>query len=389
MRTNNQKDVGKIFVGKNVTSALGADVLSLVDGEVGIFNGAGVRLTNITFPTTNRFKIVANVDGELLQSGMINKADIVKVTNAAYAAPAEQTTYIGYDGTSGAITVNSSTVYRISLMIKETIVQNHGGVYVKDMTYKSDPTATQEEIAFGLVKSGIRNLEREAEQPMYIRAISDAVLTNVLTTAAATSGSNYITLGAAFAGVVGDVIVVGGGHYKVEAIVGNAVKINMPYQGPSINAASYDWYNAAAAATANWGIFLQGKPLAFRLGRFNYKKARWNIALDSASFGTTPVVNTPASEGRGTYEQIAEQEWFEVGNFGEFFRVGEPNIFPAKLNAVAGETYDQYVLEIAETEKSTLQVINNPMVITVAAPSAGPNWATDATYGTSILLATL
>lgn len=390
MRTINQRDVRHVFVGKYVSGALGPDINSLVDGEIGLFGPDGARLSNTTFPAVDKFRVGKNVNGEILASEFIPKAAIEKIVNTPFAPAVEQNTYIGYDGTSGAIVANSDTVYRVSLMIKELITQNHGGVYVKDMTYKSDATATQEEIALGLVKSGIANMAREAEIPVRIRAISNASAPIATFSVTANEGSQYVVTTAAHGLAVGDFIVIGGGHYKVEAVPSaTELKLFVPYQGPTVTAGACSTYGAATGAAANWGIWIEGKPLGFALGKVGYRKSRWKTAINADAFGATPLSETPAFEGTGVYEQIAEEEWFSRGNFGEFYRKGEPNLFAQSFAASPLLDYEQWFIKVVQQERYTLTTVNDLKEFVIAIPTVTPNWASDATYGVSTLLATL
>jgi hypothetical protein len=106
--------------------------------------------------------------------------------------------------------------------------------------------------------------------------------------------------------------------------------------------------------------------------------------------GTTTVTNTStnnagagsplgsAYEGSGTYEQVAELEWFASGFKGEYFRMGEPGIHSYDVKAtssVAGGNYDvtnisyvdDVVVGIGATPTSAKQ-------ITLATPATAPGY---------------
>lgn len=390
MRTKNQKDISLAFVGKDVTGALGS-IDALVDGEVGIFTPGGARISSGSLSAVDAFKIgVRYAANELILSETIKTANILSAVKTPFVADTDQEDYIGYNGSSGAIVVNSDTVYRASFMIKETIAQNHGGVYVKDMTYKSDATATQAEIAEGLVKSGLLNLSREAEKPMKIELVSDDTVTVLVPTINVTEGSEFVSFSTAHGLSIGDFIGIAGFFYKIESIpTTTTAKLSFPYQGATASSVTVTIANSPS--TANFGIKLTGKTLSFKTGKLNYKKSRWAVALDAASFGTTPLTkSSTATLGNGNFEQVAELEWFTRGNQGEFFRMGEPNIFEQTFNAVPGTNYDLWTLSVNDENKSSsLIAIQNPKQFIVAIPTANPNWASDANAGVDTLFGTL
>lgn len=108
-----------------------------------------------------------------------------------------------------------------------------------------------------------------------------------------------------------------------------------------------DFYNAVAATVnsgANYGIRLTGQALDFTVGQEKYNKMRFEVLLSGFGATTAPNTQTDADLGSGTYEQIAELEWFCNGFDGVINRVH----FPAPTgttDAVAAETYDIIAIE--------------------------------------------
>jgi len=391
MATFAQKDYQFLAVGKsgNVITQAGL-ITNLADGEIGVFTTGGVALTATTALTTDRFVIALGrgTSQPPLLSPFINKNDIKKGTRKVTVAATEQVDYIGYNGSANAIEVNNDTVYRASLNIKEPITQNHGGIYIKDLVYKSSSSATQAEIADGLIKNAIANFSREADPAIKFERVTSSTLTT------STSGNFTVTNGSKFVTaatdvdnggvVVGDYLTFSGIAYKVVAInVGSAqvAELDIPYQGTSgtVTDANASFITAANAALGNWGIKMTGVAQSFVVGKKHYYKMRWTTSLDASSFGTTVITNSvSANEGAGVYEQIAELEWFVNGNNSEFFRMGEPNIFPL-TSMVANEPYDLISIEFEDGRKDSLGYVNSPKVVTLAIPNATPDWATSLT----------
>lgn len=107
-----------------------------------------------------------------------------------------------------------------------------------------------------------------------------------------------------------------------------------------------DFYNAVAATVnsgTDYGIRLTGQALDFTVGQEKYNKMQFEVLL--SGFGATTAVSTTAAVlGSGTYEQVAELEWFTNGFDGVINRVH----FPAPTgtqDAVAAETYDMIAIE--------------------------------------------
>jgi hypothetical protein len=111
-----------------------------------------------------------------------------------------------------------------------------------------------------------------------------------------------------------------------------------------------EFYGPLAAVTnagTDYGISLTGQPLDFVLGDFKYNKMSFDIQL--SGFGTTPTTTpTVADKGSGTYEEVAELEWFANGEDGAINRVWHPA--PAGTSdATSGVTYDVLAIESFDT----------------------------------------
>jgi hypothetical protein len=114
-----------------------------------------------------------------------------------------------------------------------------------------------------------------------------------------------------------------------------------------------EFYGPFAAVTnvgTDYGISLTGQPLDFVLGDFKYNKMSFEIQL--SGFGTTPTTTpTAADKGSGTYEEVAELEWFANGEDGAINRIWHPA--PAGTSdATAGVTYDVLAIESFDTSEA-------------------------------------
>lgn len=396
MTTFSQNDYQSLLVGKSGASLKdAATVNALADGEIGIFTPAGVKLTEAAAASTDRFILAVGRGTGVapLQTPVINKNKVTSKGKKVTVAATEQVDYIGYNTSSGAIEVNNSSIYRVRLDIKEAITQNHGGVYVKDMVYKSDASATQVEIANGLIASAIANFSREADKAIKFERVTSSTVTAATTgTLAVVNGSKYVTAATDIDNsattptmVVGDYLVISGIAYKVVGVnVGGAqvAELDIPYQGATdaaIADASVGFITAANAAAGNWGIKMTGVELGFTVGKLSYRKMRWVTTLNTDAFGATPITKSAtATLGSGVYEQIAELEWFVNGNNGEFLRMGEPNLF-SRVSLVADEPYDLITINFYDERVDTLNHVTSPKVVTLAIPNATPGYAVSGT----------
>lgn len=384
MATFTEKDKMSVFIGVPGTAATTGNISTLTSGEVGIFNRS--KTTRLTEAAAKAGGVFTMVEGKgtdtPFTSDVINSNSVVKVSRAVAAAAVEKVDYIGYNTTAGAIEAINDNLYIVRLHIDQSITANQGGIFVKHGQYKSDATATQVEIANGLVESFINNFSREAEKfATFERVTSSTVTASTSGDFTVVNGSKYVTAATDVdngGAVAGDYLVLGGVAYKVIAFnVGGAevAELDIPYQGASgtVTDANSSFITVANAAAGDWGIKLTGKALKFTVGKFNYRKANWVTTLQS--FGTSTLTESAgANPGVGTYEQAAELEFFYKGNDGEYFRSGQPNIFNAPVVTVPGTTYDAIIIDVAENGGNTT-VNKRQKQYMILIPNTTPNWA--------------
>jgi hypothetical protein len=410
MTTFSQTNHAMILVGKDV-DITGTTINTLADGEVRCFTPGGTLYTEATADANDEFVLAMGRTGDQpLVSQKIKKDWVTSVSKKDYVADVEQLDYIGYTGVSGSIVVNNNTVYRATINVLESLETNHGQVYVKDLVYESDSSATQAEIALGLAGSGISNFSREVKNtsgdPMIVfKALCNTALDTNNTmdeTVTVTKGSKVISIATDYDYNTGTDLVVGDfiriadsdatvaltdAVYKVEVINANAsgttdfITLDRPYQGATGTRTtgnnSTQAITVAQGAAANWGVGLTGQDLDWKLGKIQDKIAKWKLNLDSDAFGATTLTNSAvATLGTGTYHQVAELEWFLNGNNGELYRAGEPNVNSYTQMALSTETYDIVTINLTKSETSGLIPTNNPQVVYIAIPATtgGGEW---------------
>jgi hypothetical protein len=367
-----QKHITHLTIGKDLNIlANTATRESLATGQIGIFLAGATTAYTSALVAGDRFQIVyKKVDGQLMESPVI---DFTYVKNKAYvntAAATEQVSYIGYNGTTGSIALSNNSNYRVSIVLSDDTKMQGYGKNIKMADYTSDASATQLEVADGITAGLLANLSQD--NPKMIKAervINSAglALGTGVDTITLKNGSKYFsatdidnaTDNAALA--VGDYLRVGTGVtdpvYKIVAIntTTNIGTLDVPYQGADYAALdpNFEKIAAATAATADFGIKLTGLPGTFEVGLYEYRKISFTVLLNDTFSGTLNTIATAATSGKGVYEEVAELEWFLKGNRGEAWRVGEyPKTYVA--DAISGKTYDMLTFDWYDVNSTSI-----------------------------------
>jgi hypothetical protein len=378
MATFSVKDITYVAVGGTATKTTG-NIDTLNSGEIGLFTPSGVRLTESSAASADSFIIVKDNGTEPnWQSGIIKKANFVASRCKAKATVAEQEQIdtLGYNGTSGSINVINDNMYHLRVNLRELITSSHGGLYVKHGFYKSDLTATQQEIAAGLHLSIVSDLSKDPDRVITIERVSNITTVNLVETYTAVRGTRWLKASGSVTCAVGDVVRFGGTTtglfcYVVTAVgPGNAIQIDVPFQGASASGLTVS--SATPAGTEAWGLKFTGVSLPFTTGKIHNAKSSWDMTL--SGFGTTNFAHVQgASFGNGTERQVKELEWFARGFEGEYFRTAEHNLFTQTY--YASGTYDLITLELQELYKDSITTgpINQTYILAI--PSTTPNYA--------------
>lgn len=406
-----QNNVQTLIVGGTADKTASGTLQDANVGEIVVVNAeGGAILTEATAATADAFKVGVHTSAGLhVVSDVIEKSKIKHIGLKTYAAATEQVSYIGYNGTSGSITATDNELYYVRLYLEDLFNRSSSdGRRVKHGVYRSGTSTTQEAIARGVTKSLIDNFSREAERQIRFERICNNAASNTelggLSAATgnltATYGSKYVNAATDATGggdiSVGDWIRIGGATealtdpmYEIVAIdaANDVLTLDIPYQGASgvLDDDNVHLVANADALAADWGIKMTGLPLDFQLGKIKYKKSRWEVQVDTTEgFGeSTPItLAQAASPGTGTVEIVKELEWFTVGHQGEFFRMGEPNIFDPQLlatSSVAGGGYDLIDIMFENDEVVGFQPNVSAKHVTLAIPATAPNYAVTGT----------
>lgn len=380
MATFSIKDIQLLFVGGAAAKSTGG-VDTLNQGEIGLFTPGGTRLTEATAATADSFMMVLDNGTEPnIVSGIIKKADIKSATRTLYSATVQKVEYIGWNGTSGSISVANDTDYHVRLTLRQTYTSNHGGHYVKHGWYTSDSSATQEEIAAGLHLSLVNDFIRETDKVIRFERVNSgagAALGGGPATLSVRNGGTIIVASAAGHGLVaGDRVRIGTAVtdpvYVVTAVSGVNITIDVPYQGPTASGLAGE----NVAAGGSWGIQMTGQSQAFVLGKIHNDVIDWHTSLEG--FGSTILtVSSAWDPGNGTERQIQELEFFTQMFEGDPYTVGEPNLFPRRT--LASGNYDIIHISIEQLYKDSIVTGPIKKLYTLAIPQTTPAYADGAT----------
>lgn len=143
--------------------------------------------------------------------------------------------------------------------------------------------------------------------------------------------------------------------YRAAATTSSAATftLDQPWQGPTCyfyEGTTVGKNVGVLTATGAYGIKCTGVARTnFVPGVFKYMKNRFKLLMtvDGVSSTTTITYSQVANEGQGTYEQIAELEWFASGNFINYAkRVAEPGDDTMRATAVSTTRYETIVLHV-------------------------------------------
>lgn len=356
---NNIKSVFIVPSQAAVTSGTAVPGTFLKDSVV-ITNMSNEVLTTGTVGTYSKIKIIKDRGADLpLQQVVLNLNDIIAYTGVAGQAATEQVTYIGYNGTSGALTAAANSFYEIKLEhVPNAFAYGKRPANYKYGTFQSTG-ATAVDIATGLVKSLVQNFvpNRNTDWRVF------AELTNN-TGAKATAGTGTLTftkwskivkasaLAATSSVLVGDYIqsvatLETVGIYKVvakNATTGD-LTLDIAYNGETITGvnAATNIRTPSGNIGTDWGIKITGVKQKYDVNRWRqYDKVRFNTFINEP-FAATPVTTTAAFDGVGVYEQVANDEYISWGDEGQVFVDQVPPLF-REQDAAVGTQYNPVVI---------------------------------------------
>lgn len=330
----------------------------LADGEVLVVDEAGTVLDTTSVLTKDEVRLVQRSGDELFWSPVVRASEIKRYIGSAYATDVEQLTYLGFNGTTGAIDVIADNDYLVRVIRQDIQATYMNKEMLKFGAYRTGASATQDEIATGLVTSLIANYSREPEREIKFERIHSDAGAAIAQTADPVYKSTLVVMSAANAFVAGDYVRFGTAVtdpvYKVASKSGDNLVLDVPFQGDSATGVTVERIDAAATTAGDFGIAMTGVPRKFKRGEFKFSKVRFEVTTDD--FGSTDLTfDTAASEGNGTWESAQEMEWFaSEGIHGKIERIGTPPP-TSKLDVAQGNSFSTLYVSHADKSHSGIQ----------------------------------
>lgn len=383
-------NVDTILTYSSATSP-GVDLSGLATGQLAILNGNGQYLNpaSLTVPSVMKFAMKSG-NGVTTFSDRFRTADITGLSSQVYAAPVEQISYIGYNGTSGAIQAIDYNEYILSLIYKHDDMMWSEQINIKPYLVTTESSASASTVA----SSFASQINLDGYSKVVAEVVCDA--TTVATSGGAftvTNGSTTVTTvessgAAADAGkynsdgstlVAGDYIRFGHATtktypvYRVVSITGGGtatatIVLDRAYAGTSgsVSAANTGAVASATGVVASFGLQLTGLALDWvAKGIFPYKQVAFDLTLKG--FGTTTQSTTGATFPTGYYKQVSDLEWFS-----QFGSDGIRNAMTIPIptgrsdtNTTTPGTYKTYTLKYKGTAESDPIVGNSDMTTTL------------------------
>ena len=339
------KHVKKISIVPNISATTATTIAGMAANEVAICDTAGNVLDTTTVANTDVIRIVKT--GSAAQPLNILSFELdrrgLQVATAKGFAPVVPTVgVIGFDGTSGAIDVVSDNEYVVTTIDRDSPSYGTTG-YRRIGYFASDASATQQEIADGLVLNLAVNADTLIARPYKVELLSSAVSSAIGINLTFTALSTVVTAASTVVGTVavGDYIRLNSSAadsvYKVVAIdgLGTSITLAVPFQDASATITVCEVITGAAAAAGDFGIALTGLPQPFAsddtAAAQEFYVARFQVATQG--FGATPVVVTEGNKGSGASAEVAVIERSLVGEQGLLYTATwPPMVFPNETN---------------------------------------------------------
>lgn len=388
-------------------AARGTDTIEgMANNSVAIVNEAGTVLTGAT--TTGLARVAAKLsNGEVVYSPFFDMATRKNLVGKSYVAPTTQLTYLGYNGTSGAMDATADATFVLNVEWKNSQFAFNNTSMMFSAPYHTT-AASQYELATGLVAALDGVMERQPYEFIKTERINNAAVTTANAfdnDATVVSGVNAFTVatnlqynagGGTLAvgdfvrfGTVGSGTALTDGVYKVTAIDSLQVTLDR-----TIKAASGTYATAtddlevipAGSIGANWGLKFQGvNNSTFNKVNDTYAPVRFDIISDDFSTATV-TYSTEATEGSGSGQLVANME-----TYSEFLDkhsvISAYPERPRREQAVLTNTYDLITFESSDavfTSPTTGMTTTNSFRIQIATEVSLAGDDIDTVFGVTV-----
>lgn len=288
----------------------------------------------------------------LMKSPILTKGK-TKLTISKFKPAQQQSTSVGYNGTTGALPVANNTNFFIKIRKRDNDAANRSQPFsLFAGPVRTDATGTQAELASLLVKNGYLNFKDEpANHYLRFEALCNnagAATTGATGTLAATNGSLFVsaTVSGAAEFAAGDYVRFGTATtdpvYKVVTATVAGITLDSPYVGTTgtFAAGAAEYITAALAAAASFGVRMTGNVDAFDVNQWrDYYANRFTVSFSDTNTLITHLQG--AFNGNGVWQQVAMDEYLSYGYEGENNQLAVPSIprdQTVKIPGIGGNT---------------------------------------------------
>lgn len=244
-----------------------ASTLTIPAGQAAVIaHKAGNITLSSTSITSHRFVKVAYHSpskGQLIFSDEIDMANVTSYTGKIAQTALEQIYYIGYNGSTGSIQTINSNLYKVGIEMRGTMGHQFNANDMKWGVYQSDASATQAEIANGIVENMVQKYPSKIYNDLKFETINDGSITSFAGGAgvkhiSVTKGDSIVTFSTAHGiSTVGSFLKIAGITYKVKSVPSTTtLELTIPYQGDSGYVISAGATTAITATVATKAVTL-------------------------------------------------------------------------------------------------------------------------------------
>ena len=316
----------------NAARGANTTVATLPNKSVAIVDMAGTVQTSAITDTKLKVRIASkDSNGYVTYSPVFTMGTIESKTYTDYVAPTQQVTIVGYNPTTtlGAFDATVNTDYELSLDLLSTFGIYNNTPVIKQVSYATGATTSQEAIVTGLKTAWDALMAYEATPFAIMERMSNGTRaaftagTGDATGVKPVNGSTYVPFvkAADAAATIQTAITSGyvklsGVTYVVTGGTTSGFTIDTPYTGTTSTIAFTDGNTGTYTSITNWGLKITGLLLPvvnpqvqdyYRVSFFTrLRKPNQGIYADSG----IPIVNVTApSDGNGTGYKLAIKEY--------------------------------------------------------------------------------
>jgi len=351
--------------GVSVAGGLADGIVAVVTPDLKVITLTG-ELTNTAIAAGGYFQIVqgTGVGKPLIMSPILSSTSYT-ISRSKFKAATEQITYIGYNGTTGAIDADTaSTSYVITLVMTNPNEKDRSqptrvyGQYTTAATGATHAYSTEQ-----LVGSLTKNFSVKKSDKVKIEmVISDAASNTAFGGGSNATGNVTFTKGSKTATMTDTTDLSANDWFRVSASATEALT-DAAYKIASVDSATTitlsteyagetetiddDFIHLVGATPGDMGIRLTGIAREFDVtSNRNYYKTRFVVSASEAFLSTGVTTSQKAFEGVGTPNQVAMDYYESMGFQGQHIdTIGVPPV--ARLSVPAAVTGEYGVMELS------------------------------------------